>query len=984
MLAGLVLLQLGLGTSDSTPIRPIAQMVHTRWSAKDGAPEDVYAFAQTPDGTLWIGARAGLVRFDGIRFVPFVPLAGDSVPVGRLDNIYASHDGSVWLLWSSGVVSRLRQGRLVTWTPKEGLPWAWSIAESRTGTVVAATSDGLLSFDSGAWKNVSRVWGYPATVAKSAWFDRGDTLWVQTDDRVVYRPPGAGPFVDPGMISLRPGDQTVFAQANDGTVWMAELARSVHTVPRVGDRQPLSEVAVGGLGLLFDRRGSLWIATGGDGLRRVVDPARIRGRRIERFSLEAEQFTERDGLQSDIVLSIYEDRERNIWVGTSRGVERFREGAFVPMPTPGSVRPRMIYATRDTMLWVHALNTFNFLRIGPRHRDLVETPGFFPINLLEDHTGVVWTAHGGAILRYRRGRLVPIPLARSQVTQLANLTVDTAGTLWVTDDMLGLFRLERDSLVPVKGVPVEAARGAILFSDRNGGVWLGSRRTHTVVRFEHGALRATFDRESGTGPGQFRGFFQDRAGTMWIYGLGGLSRLEGNGFRTQTASQGIPLREVFGITEDAEGAWWMTTRHGIVRVPAGEFDRALSDTGYTVRYRSFNELDGLPGRPGLMVARSADDRIWAATDSGVGVVNPRQLPRADPPPVRIEAARLSGRELFPQGALTIPARPRDLEVDYTAATLAIPERVEFRYRLEGEDETWREVGTRRRAYYTALGPGSYNFRVSASNGDGVWSDSVAVWSFQVMPAWYQTLWFRAAVVLVIGWIGGLAAVALQRRRHHREQLALKARYEATLAERARIAQDLHDTLLQGFAGVTLKLKAAERALPAQPEVAAETLAKVHRLARASLREARERVWDLRETELGGEDLPAALEAVARERCAETGIDIAVVTTGQRRRLTRALEDAAFRTGREAVVNAVRHSGCRRIEIHTRFDSKLLRLEVTDDGRGFTPGQAEEARRLGHFGLSGIRERAAHLGGRCEVRARTGGGTTLILELPLPD
>jgi signal transduction histidine kinase len=232
--------------------------------------------------------------------------------------------------------------------------------------------------------------------------------------------------------------------------------------------------------------------------------------------------------------------------------------------------------------------------------------------------------------------------------------------------------------------------------------------------------------------------------------------------------------------------------------------------------------------------------------------------------------------------------------------------------------------------------------------------------------------------------GGLVAVGagmLQRRRDLQTREKLKNEYEATLAERTRIAQDLHDTLLQGFVGVTMQIQAAEAALPTQPDLAAQTLLTVQRLARASLKEARERVWTMR-TELGTDDLPAALEAYARERTAGSGVEFTVITKGQRRRLSGRVEDAAFRIGREAVINVVRHAEAHCIEIYVEFGPNMLRLDVLDDGRGFSAEKAEEARREGHFGLSGARDRAGFTGGRFDVRPRPSGGTIVSLELPL--
>jgi signal transduction histidine kinase len=432
------------------------------------------------------------------------------------------------------------------------------------------------------------------------------------------------------------------------------------------------------------------------------------------------------------------------------------------------------------------------------------------------------------------------------------------------------------------------------------------------------------------------------------------------------------------------------TRNRILRLPPGELDRALADSGYVIRYRGFDRHDGLPGMitsPGYgqLITRTRDGLIWVATDSGVASVDPRSL-RPDPTPsVLIEALRIDGRELDPTTEMAIPSGRRDLEIDYTATSLSFPERVQFRYQLEGQDPAWREVGTRRRAYYTGLGPGAYHFRVTARNAEGAWNEAGSVLNFRVLPAWYQTLWFRSGVVLLIIGFGAGTAWLVQRQRHLRFQQVLEGRFEATLAERARIAQDLHDTLLQGIAGVSMQLKAAERALPDEPDVAAETLVQVQQLTRETLREARERVLDLNEPDLGDEDVASALATSGRGLIGTTGINFSLTTRGNRGRLPRTVEIAAIRIGREAIANAVNHAEARRIELVVGFEAAALRLEVRDDGRGFTPEQGERARRDGHLGLSGMRERAARAGGSCEVRPGPEGGTEVAVVLPLgPD
>jgi signal transduction histidine kinase len=343
---------------------------------------------------------------------------------------------------------------------------------------------------------------------------------------------------------------------------------------------------------------------------------------------------------------------------------------------------------------------------------------------------------------------------------------------------------------------------------------------------------------------------------------------------------------------------------------------------------------------------------------------------------------MDGHELTPSEVAEVPGGTNSLEIDYTATTLAMAERVRFRYQLEGVDRAWQDVGSRRRAYYTDLRPGSYDFRVSADVGDGNWIDVADTWSFRVLPAWYQSSWFRALVVVLIGSVGGLVVAIVQRRRYLRSQAELEHQYEAVLAERARIADDLHDTLLQGFTGVNLQLIAAELAIRTQPDVAAATLVRVQRLTEDSLREARERVWEMRDAVLPSGDLATALGTIARDRTAGTAITVDVTTNGNARRLPRTVEDAAFRIGREAIVNSVRHAKASRIEIHLDYRPMTLALEIRDDGRGVNAGEAAEARKQGHFGLDGIQNRASLMGGRCEVRPGSTGGTVVALELPI--
>ena len=972
-----------VGITAQDPPRPIRQYAHKTWTAQDGAPTGIHVLAHTRDGYLWLGTAFGLVRFDGVRFVPFAPEATDTVAALGVRDLLGTRDGALWIVWETGTVSRLMDGKWTSYGTRDGLASVFQLAESSRGELVAGTEAGLARLTNGKWTDVGTEWGFKGTLGRAVWFDRKDALWVETSDRVVYRSSGGPGFMDPGLQLKQGAWQADFDEAADGTIWMAEMDESAHTLRRVGEDMPRTEVRVSAFTLLIDRRGSLWVGSRADGLRRVLDPGQIRGRSIAVRGPEAERFTEKDGLLSNVLWDLLEDQEGNIWVASDRGLERFREGPLVPFTTRGGIAARAVFASRDSSVWIAPLTTQDVTRIGPRGRsDILDVPCYC-YRLAQDSAGGIWGFSDSTVVRFDGLKPTRVPIEGARLNAIEAIAIDPSGTLWLSDRGVGLVRVSgnrAESVVPAK----ELGRATALISDRKGRIWAGSGSR--VILYDHGKA-SLFSPDEGVRAGQITDVYEDRTGTIWATGSSGIHKLEGGKFRRFSERQALPGGAVFAMREDDVGAWWLATRNGLLRVDAGELERALADSGHTIRYRTFDRLDGLPGAIPTtklpILTRAMDGRIWVGADEGVAVIDPRHLDRFEVPlHVVVEAVRFDGRQLVPSSAATVPAGKGDIEIDYSAPALSIAERLQFRYRLEGVDTAWREVGTRRQAYYTGLGPGPYRFRVSANNGDGNWVETPAVWSFRVLPAWYQTGSFRVVGVLLIGAIGGLLVALIQRRRHMRAQLQLKRQYEITLAERARIAEDLHDTLLQGFAGVNLQLIAAEMALPSRPDVAADTIVRVQRLTEESLREARERVWEMREASAVSDNLPAALETVARDRTANTPIQVAVTTSGSSRQLPLSLEDASFRIGREAIVNAVRHAQASRIEIHLDFRVSSFGLEVRDDGRGVSPMEAAAARQRGHFGLSGMESRALHLGGRCAVRPRPGGGTIVDLELPL--
>ena len=967
------------------PQRGITEFVHTSWTEKDGAPADIRALAQTTDGYLWIGTPSGLFRFDGLRFSRFEPPAGESLPARLVVKLLASRDGGLWIVWGVGAVSRVLNGHVTSYSEREGLPATDALVEAGDGSVIAGTLKGLSRFKDGVWEDVGKAWNFPGKGASRLYFDKAGALWVLTEDRILYLPPGRSQFVDPGQPSELSNN---FAQAPDGAIWISDPVRSAHTVRRSGDRGPVTEVRVGASQVLFDRNGSLWVGTYGDGLRRIADPDRIRGRKIAQFGPEADKFTVKDGLSGNYVRAALEDREGNIWWGTLHGLDRFRESTFTPVLIPNPDVPRAILATGAGGLWTFSstpFKRFEQVRIGPRGDLQVITPGVVTA-MCEDETGTLWAVGGDVFLRFRRNRFVRVPLpGRDTPQQLIGITCDRAGDIWLLDQLKGLFRFAHGALTRVTEQSKRVQGWGYLYTDRRGRIWKG--QSDRVVLYDHGSVK-DFGPGDNVPPGLVFTIYEDRAGSVWVGGEGGLSKFENGRFRTISKPNGFPAGSVFGMTEDDDGNWWIASDIGVLRMPSGELDHAIANPAYRVHSRSFNLLDGLPGMsrqgfPMPVVARTADGRIWFATSDGPASVDPRRIPRNNlPPPVHIETVKLDGKEVAPADGMVLSHRINDLEIDYTALSLSIPERVQFRYKLEGRDTEWRDAGTRRQAYYSGLAPKEYRFRVAASNNDGVWNETGAAWSFSIAPTFYQTAWFRVLCTLVgAGLIWAVGAVIVQQRTRLATAL-LRSQFQAGLAERTRIAQELHDTLLQAFTGITLQLGAIQRRLAQRGQEGAEALKDVLAFADTALHDARHMIWDMRPMELEERDLAAALESAAHSAMADSPATLVFSVKGNRRRLPISVETAALRVGSEAVLNAVKHAAPRTVDVTIEYGSQFVTVGVRDDGAGIAPGAMDAAVRRKHLGITGMRNRAQRAGGTLEISSEPGRGTVVSVSLPI--
>jgi signal transduction histidine kinase/ligand-binding sensor domain-containing protein len=970
------------------PQKAITQFVHTAWTEKEGAPPNIRVLAQTKDGYLWLGTQNGLFSFDGIRFARFESRAGEELPGKRIRMLLGTRDGSLWIVFSSGSVSRLLHGHVTSYSEREGLPATFALVEYKDGSLIAATAKGLARFKGGIWKDVTKEWNFPGKQARMVYFDRAGTLWVLMDDRIVYLLPGQKQFVDPVETT---GDSFNFAEAPDGAIWTSEIGRSAHTVRRSEDHSPMTEVRVGASGVLFDRNGSLWVSSVGDGLRRVAHPDRIRGHQIAQFGPEAEQFTAKDGLSGNYVNTLFEDREGNIWSGSMLGLDRFRESAFSPVSIPHADNFWAILGTSDGSLWIFSGDKGS-LRIGPRgDHEVVTRVG--AVSMFEDESGVLWRVLNSMdVSRFQQGRFVNVigpehPLPGGTVLKgLQGLTRDREGGIWLFDVEQGLFRLADGVLTKIADHSEPVYPWEVLYADRSDRIWVG-RYSH-VALYDHGKSEI-FGTSDGVPPGPVFTIYQDRAGNVWAGGEGGLSKFENGRFRPLSKPNGLPAQSVFGMAEDDAGYSWIATDVGVLKIPAGELDHAVANPAYRIRYESFNILDGLPGSlrgtfPVPLVARTRDGRIWFATTNGIAYVDPRRhIPKNDlPPPVHVETVKIGDKVLAPADGIVLNRNTKDIEIDYTALSLSVPERVLFRYKLEGHDTEWQEPGTRRRAFYNDLSPRKYQFRVIACNNDGVWNEEGATLDFSVAPAWYQTIWFRVSCV------GGFVLLlwALYQLRLQQLQRQFNMTVETRVGERTRIARELHDTLLQSFQGLMLRFQTVDEMLPARPLDAKKALEGALDRGDQAISEGRDAITDMRTSTLASHDLAKSITALMTDLNDELATDnrgsvtFRVLVEGAPRTVRPTLRDEIYRIARESLRNAFCHAQARQIETEITY-GESLRIRFRDDGKGIDPGIVEHGGRPGHWGLPGIRERAKQIGAQLAVWSELGTGTEVELSIP---
>jgi signal transduction histidine kinase len=981
--AGMTVLLLYAPAYALSPDFKIAQFYHTAWTAKEGAPTGIVSLAQTSDGYLWMGTPAGLFRFDGVHFERIDAVHQEPLPSSNVYTLWAPPSGGLWVGYAFGGASFISNGRITNYGEREGLPVGSirAFVQDKSGTVWVATTRGVRRFDGAQWVDVGVALQLPKTYLSMLSFDRSGTLWIAVDNSIMFLQPGQHALA---TTDIQLGGDIEFHQGPDGTLWLSDETKGVRALysplgPTYASKDwiALGDPRLGKMDVKFiDREGTFWMSTP-TGIRRLRDPASLLRHGLA-DGPSADLFLLTDGLTgsaSSGQIPGLEDREGNIWLGSAGGLDRFRESRLIRVGPVADGGGFALAAGDDGAVLVgeYSKNAFK-ITTGPT----IETvPGPRKISCAyRDPDGIVWLGGPELIWRSAGQRWAPINLPVANLGKQAYpgvqaIAKDRSGALWVSVVRAGVFRLA-DGKWSRYGEPAVS-----LATDSNGRVWLGYPNNQVQIVDKDVVRRLSAADGLNVGV-----VLSIDAGPrhVWVGGEHGLARFDGHRFNAVTRQGGTSLPSVSGIIETAVGDLWLSTSEGAMTLPADEVRQVVNNPLYPVRYTLLDFLDGMPGtpvavRPLPTMAEGTDGRLWFATSIGIVWTDPRHVVRnALKPTVDVQSIIADGVRYEPSAGVRLPIRTRNLQISYTALSLSIPERVRFRYQL-GAEQPWQDVGARREAYFTDLAPGHYRFRVIGSNNDGVWNETGAAVDFEIPPAFVQTKWFLAMCVAA----GAAVLWSLLMLRLRQIQQRMRGRLEARLAERERIAQELHDTLLQGLLSASLQLAVANTQI-ASDASAKPLVERVFQLLRQMIDEGRSAVRGLRTKGSEPDDLKRAFSQIPQDLAADEKIKYRLIVEGTPRLLRPPTRDEVYRIGREALANAFRHSRASVVETVLGYTRDRFRIVVRDNGCGMDPELLRSGRE-GHWGLSGMHERSKKIGGQLKVLSAAGAGTEIDLTVP---
>lgn len=975
------------------PHRQISQYAHTVWRVQDGFPHGPHMITQTSDGYIWIAGASGLLRFDGVTLTPMLPQKSFPTDVG-INWLLGSRDGSLWMGTYHGLY-RLKDGEAFRSPIKRG--GVQSILEDHDGAIwITRTRVGgiegslcrIVGNDLTCYAK-GKSDGNPASFATSLVEDGSGDIWFGCQMLCRWNGSSINHYMQEQMDHPS-GDGVVgLAAGAAGSVWAAmDGVGPGLGVRYYSDGSFVSYVVPGfdgatirAVALLLDRHQTLWVGTESQGLYHIHDG-------------HADHYGAAQGLTGERVNSIYEDREGNLWITTDKGVDLFRDIPVVSFSSTEGLRGgsevSAVLPRNDNSLWVGLRGALALIR--PDSISLTTMADGRPIQdvyaLLEDHLGQVWLGINTTMMVHQRGRFFEITgqdgRRLDQIGKIFSFTEDIDGNIWAIayDDpkqITHLLRIRDRRVQEDIQITSLVPHAHFLGADPTGGIWIGTG-DGKLAHYLNGVANIVSNGRSGAPAVMMFSFSVDSAGVVWGATSEGLYRWDHGTLSVMDSHNGLPCSGVTAALMDDSGSLWLDAKCGYLRIPAADLAHWTARPEAQVKVTTLGALDGAdPGWNGDRIqpsaARSPDGRLWFVGYSSLQMIDPgRSYKNPMPPPVHVEGLLADGKSYSPASPITLPPLTRDIHIDYTALSFVLPQRMAFRYILEGRDSGWQDPGLRRQAFYSDLRPGNYRFRVIASNNDGVWNETGATLDFKVAAAWYQTIWFRSLCAVV----GVLVLWAIYRLRVRQIAGTMKARFDERLAERTRIARDLHDTFLQTIQGSKLVADDALSATTDLPRMR-QAMEKLSAWLGRATEEGRAALNSLRTSTTEGNDLADAFRRALEECRIHSSMEVSFKVAGQIQEMHPIVRDEVYRIGYEAIRNASVHSQATELRVELSYGQDLS-LRISDNGAGIDPEIVHRGK-PGHFGLQSMRERAARIMGKFSVESSAGSGTVITLAVP---
>jgi ligand-binding sensor domain-containing protein/signal transduction histidine kinase len=949
------------------------------WQATDGLPEQtVQAFAQTPDGFLWVGTTGGLLRFDGAHFTLFDRQNTPSLHENNIFCLMVSRDGALWIGTEGGGLARYANGKFRSWTARDSTArdgisndFVRALAQDANGVIWAGTDNGLLRLVGERFVRSDAVPGIPALAVHGIFPDRDGSLWVGGSRLIRFQAGQAREYTLRGEASQNRVKSIL--RTRDGTLWVGTVSGLNRMLPGSDSFERVAGVSATVRVLRETSDGLLWIGTIGQGA------FTYRNGRLT-------QITAPDQLPSNTVLNFYEDDETNFWVGTQGGMLRLARTPLVvtPLPQVNDSDFGTVYQDRDGSFWIGSTRLFRMRNGVVKPEVLPGLAGVHVRNVLRDRSGALWVGtDGDGAYRLSAKQLAHYTskdgLSNNFVRAMAQ---DQDGSMWIATDE-GINHIDSHMVSGTGAGHIRSYQmrdGLVYFStralleDRHGDLWIGTdsglSHLHSGEFISDAATEALAQLKIWT-------IHEDADGGLW-FGTrnSGLFRFRDGKVSHFTTQDGLATNAIYQILEDASGRFWMSGPNGISLLNRHELD-AQADAPtrrLAILFYSVAEISGVVDIYGGTQSSgciTATGDVWFPSSRGPIHVLPTQRAELPPPPVRIESILADGSPISLTGPMRLPPGTGRLEFTYAPIQLRSQDGVRFRYRLEEFDRDWTAPTASRAAEYTNLPPGNYRFRVQAFEIGNPNAVSEVTVDLVQEPRFYRTWWFLAACVLLIA----LVVYTLYRSRVRQ----VRARFEAVLEERSRLAREMHDTVIQGCTSVSALLEAIS--MEEADESPGNNLMDFARSQLSTtINEARDAIWNLRHPDGSADGLSQKIQSIIRQVGTEFNTPIDYSMTGAPFATSQPVSHDLLMVAREAVLNAVRHGSPTRVEIHLSYSRDELAMNVIDDGCGFDPDHGEHLNGH-HFGLKGMKERVHRCGGKFHLDSAIGKGVHIDVRLP---